>query len=113
MSALPIGRESGGTPRRGVGREKEAGQGGGASLDKRACVDAELRVERSELRVERDGTNRSCWSWTGVVKSLCEERRRVRGVNCEREGFVRRVPLTGAKSEAFCFVLGGAVSLAS
>ena len=63
----------------------------------------------------------------------------MRGVNCEREGFVervvgegakrekkpagaelvgkrgfvRRVPLTGAKSEAFCFVLGGAVSLDS
>ena len=56
MSALPIGREGGGTPRRGVGREKEAGQGGGASRDKKhVCGRGTASGEETELEADRSG----------------------------------------------------------
>ena len=74
MSALPIGRECGGTPRRGVGREKEAGQGGGASVDEKGVLSEPDRVvgegAKRELKLRVDTLNKeSCWrgskEWRG------------------------------------------------
>ena len=52
MSALPIGGEGGGTPRRGVPAENEAVQGGGASGVKEDGQAKKEERRRVELAVE-------------------------------------------------------------
>ena len=80
MSALPIGGERGGTPRRGVGREKEAGQGGGASVDEKGVWSERDRVvgEKTEPhRVVGEGVKTSCEE--GFETELLEKELKLRG----------------------------------